>query len=140
LLGPVGEPILDFHYESNWYTITDGAGFSLVVVDSGAAISAWGLAQNWRPSSESGGSPGAVDPALPVALAIISPAGVNTLSLAWPASAGGFNLYSADTLGPLAPWFPVTNTPVLLNNEWVVTLSPLTNRASFYRLQSATGP
>jgi len=27
-----------------------------------------------------------------------------------------------------------------LNNEWVVTLSPLTDRACFYRLQSAAGP
>ena len=140
LLGPVGEPILDFHYDSNWYPITDGAGFSLMVVDPAAPTSAWGLARNWRPSNDSGGSPGAVDPALPVTLVITSATGGNTFSLAWPASAGGFNVYSAETVASLAQWLPITNTPVLLNNEWVVTLSPLTNRACFYRLQSAAGP
>jgi hypothetical protein len=138
LLGPVGEPILDFSYDPTWYPITDGGGFSLVVVDPAAPTSTWGLAQNWRPSSGSGGSPGAVDPVLLVALVITSPTGGNALSLAWPASAGGFNLYSADSVGPFAQWLPATNTPVLLNDEWVVTLSPQTDRARFYRLQGSS--
>jgi hypothetical protein len=30
LLGPLGEPILDFSYEPTWYPSTDGGGFSLV--------------------------------------------------------------------------------------------------------------
>jgi hypothetical protein len=136
LLGPLGEPILDFNYDPTWYPTTDGGGFSLVVVDPAALTSTWGLAQNWRPSNQSGGSPGTVDPALLVILAISSQAGGNALSLAWPASAGGFNLYSADALAPPVQWTRLTNTPALLSNQWVVTLSPLTNGASFYRLQS----
>lgn len=142
LLGPVGEPILDFSYDPNWYPITDGDGFSLVVVDPFAPPSTWGLAQNWRPSGESGGSPGMTDPALPVTLLISLPAAGNSLSLAWPASAGGFDLYSADTLTPTTQWIRVTNTPVLLGNQWVVTLSPLVNHTCFYRLQgpSANDP
>jgi len=77
---------------------------------------------------------------MPVTLAIKLEAGGSALSLAWPASAGGYNLYSAETVGPLAQWLPVTNAPVLLNDEWVVTLSPPPNRTCFYRLQSAAGP
>jgi hypothetical protein len=70
LFGPVGEPILDFSYDPNWYPITDGDGFSLVITDPGLAPSAWGLAQSWRPSRNAGGSPGAADPA-PAAIAPI---------------------------------------------------------------------
>jgi hypothetical protein len=61
LFGPVGEPILDFNYEPDWYPLTDGLGFSLVMTNLGAPTSDWGLAQNWRASSQLGGSPGAVD-------------------------------------------------------------------------------
>src|SRR5208337_1399906 len=55
LLGPMGEPILDFSYDPSWYPITDGGGFSLVAVDPTAPPDAWGQAQNWRPSSALGG-------------------------------------------------------------------------------------
>ena len=53
LLGPLGEPILDFSYDPSWYPITDGGGFSLVAVDptapaerlgSGAELAALELA------------------------------------------------------------------------------------------------
>jgi hypothetical protein len=73
LLGPLGEPILDFSYSPAWYPITDGGGFSLVAVDPTAPPGAWGLPQNWRPSSQLGGSPGVVDPSLPAPPFIISP-------------------------------------------------------------------
>ena len=142
LLGPVGEPILDFTYDPAWYPITDGAGFSLVIVDPFAPPGTWELAQNWRPSGEFGGSPGLAEPALPVTLFISMPVEGNSLVLAWPASAGGFDLYSTDTLTPAAPWIRVTNTPALLDNQWVVSLSPPVNHACFYRLQgrSTTAP
>ncbi len=55
LLGPVGEPILDFSWDPAWYPITDGGGFSLVAVDPNAPLVAWGLAGNWRPSSRARG-------------------------------------------------------------------------------------
>lgn len=71
LLGPVGETILDFSYDPNWYPITDGDGFSLVIVDPNLPTSAWGLAQSWRPSETVGGSPAATDPAPIVAAPIL---------------------------------------------------------------------
>jgi hypothetical protein len=134
LLGPLGEPILDFSYDPGWYPITDGGGFSLVAADPTAAPSTWGQAQNWRPSSSLGGSPGSADPPPPPAvLSATLPAG-NALRLAWPASSGRFNLYSAAS--PRAPvgWTLVTDSPVLFGDQWVVTLS-VTDRAAFYRLQ-----
>jgi len=61
----VGEQILDFRYDNNWYPITEGLGFSLVVVDENADWTAWDTKEQWRPSAENIGSPGANDPAAP---------------------------------------------------------------------------
>jgi len=58
----------------------------------------------------------------------------NSLRLAWPASSGAFNLWSAASPKAPAGWTRLTDPPVLLGDRWVVTL-PVTNRASFYRLQ-----
>ena len=101
LLGPLGEPILDFSYDPSWYPITDGGGFSLVTVDPAAPPGAWGLASNWRPASELGGSPGVSDPSPPTAtLSIILAPDGDGLRLAWPAASGSFALYRAAALGP----------------------------------------
>src|SRR5439155_11205703 len=62
LVGPVLEPILDFRYDNSWYPVTDGLGFSLVIVDEKAPLSMWADKANWRPSSAVNGSPGADDP------------------------------------------------------------------------------
>jgi CotH protein/chitobiase/beta-hexosaminidase-like protein/lamin tail-like protein len=65
LIGPMMEPILDFRYEDSWYPITDGFGFSLVVVDDNAPFNTWSNRSSWRPSGALNGSPGSVDPAPP---------------------------------------------------------------------------
>ncbi len=135
LLGPVGEPILDFTYDPAWYPITDGGGYSLVVVDPYAPVNQWQFPQNWRPSGQTGGSPGVVDAVFPVALEVALASGGNALSLAWPANATGFELYSATALAPPVQWVRLTNAPVLSNDQWIVILSGLTNESSFYRLQ-----
>jgi CotH protein/Big-like domain-containing protein/chitobiase/beta-hexosaminidase-like protein/lamin tail-like protein len=80
LLGPVGETILDFSYDPNWYPITDGDGFSLVIVDPNLPPSSWGLASSWRPSRNAGGSPSAADPApITIAPIVINEALANTV-------------------------------------------------------------
>ena len=58
LEGRLGEPILDFDYEDNWYPSTDGFGFSLVIVNDQADPTTWGMKTSWRPSGEINGSPG----------------------------------------------------------------------------------
>ena len=63
LVGPMLEPILDFRYENSWYPITDGSGFSLVIVNENAPLNTWSNRFSWRPSSNAGGSPGVADPA-----------------------------------------------------------------------------
>lgn len=133
LVGPVGEPILDFIYDPAWFPATDGGGFSLVAVDPQAPTGDWGLAQNWRPSSELGGSPGSVDGAPPLAILTAWQAENGDLGLAWPAAAGNLNLYSAISLDGQSLWLAVTNPPALAGDQWLVTLPP-TNHASFYRL------
>lgn len=67
LQGRLREPILDFRYNDNWYPVTDGLGFSLVIVDDAASLDTWGLASSWRPSGVPNGSPGSSDvaPTLP---------------------------------------------------------------------------
>jgi hypothetical protein len=65
LRGHLREPILDFSYDDDWYPITDGFGFSLVVVDENAPWSAWGTKDQWRPSGVLNGTPGQGDGAAP---------------------------------------------------------------------------
>jgi hypothetical protein len=69
----VGEKILEFAYNDTWYPITDGLGFSLVIVNDNAPWNTWGQKSSWRASGALNGSPGATDPAPPV----ISPILVN---------------------------------------------------------------
>lgn len=66
LRGAAREPILDFEYDDDWYTLTDGFGFSLVIVDENAATDTWGLKTSWRASGVVDGSPAANDPPQPV--------------------------------------------------------------------------
>jgi hypothetical protein len=62
LHGPLGESIHNFEYEE-WFTVTDGLGFSLVVRDEMQDLDLWSEREGWRPSGVLGGSPGASDPA-----------------------------------------------------------------------------
>ena len=71
LVGPLREPVVDFTYNNSWYPITDGYGFSLVVVNENAAFENWSQAANWRASSSLGGSPDAGDAAPPAISAIL---------------------------------------------------------------------
>jgi len=54
----VGEKILEFRYNNSWQPITDGLGFSLVIVDDQAPWNTWDNKPSWRISAELGGSPG----------------------------------------------------------------------------------
>lgn len=56
-----GEKILEFRYDNHWHPITDGLGFSLVIVDPLAEWSLWGVRESWRPSGTLDGNPGAPD-------------------------------------------------------------------------------
>jgi hypothetical protein len=63
LLASDNEEILDFSYSDGWYPITDGLGFSLVIVDENAQPDAWGNKSQWRASGALQGSPGLTEPA-----------------------------------------------------------------------------
>jgi hypothetical protein len=59
LLDTAGSTIHNFKYNDNWFTITDGMDFSLVVIDPlNTEPSRWGDKSTWRPSTGPGGSPG----------------------------------------------------------------------------------
>jgi len=80
LEGSVREPILDFRYSDAWHSITDGAGFSLQIVNENGAPETWGLAQAWRPSGLKNGTPGANDPgARPVPPVLVNEALTHSL-------------------------------------------------------------
>jgi Lamin Tail Domain len=75
----VGEKVLEFAYDDGWYPITDGLGFSLVIVDDLAPWSTWGDKASWRASGRLDGSPGAADPAaLAVAPVLVNEALTHT--------------------------------------------------------------
>jgi len=71
-----GEKILDFDYNNAWYPITDGVGFSLVIVNENASWDTWGLKTSWRPGSRERGSPGANNPAADV----VAPVQINEVA------------------------------------------------------------
>ncbi|HET6428392.1 MAG TPA: lamin tail domain-containing protein, partial [Phycisphaerae bacterium] len=55
-----GRAVLTIDY-SDWYEVTDGAGWSLTLVDESVAVGELSLASSWRPSEYAGGSPAAAD-------------------------------------------------------------------------------
>jgi hypothetical protein len=67
-----GATVLDFAYgDANWYPLTDGLGYALVVNNPAAAANTWGQKQSWHAGSAPGGSPGAAD-TLPAPAAVLS--------------------------------------------------------------------
>ncbi len=65
LVGPRLEPILDFTYSDEWYPLSDGLGFSLVILDPNAPLDSWADKDSWRTSAGENGSAGFVDPPPP---------------------------------------------------------------------------
>jgi len=62
LVDAAGEEILDFTYNNSWHRLTDGHGFSLVVVDESAEPDAWSNRSQWRAGFA---APSFDDPPLP---------------------------------------------------------------------------
>ena len=58
LTDATGQTILDFAYGDDWFDVTDGEDYSLVVMDPSLATSLWSHKTNWGPSALPGGSPG----------------------------------------------------------------------------------
>ena len=58
-----GEKVLEFAYNDKWFPLTDGMGFSLVILNDQAPWDSWGLKESWRASGRLNGSPNLEDPA-----------------------------------------------------------------------------
>lgn len=71
LEGSLRETIHDFNYSDQWYRLTDGTGFTLVVADETASLPNWGTRDGWRVSAALGGSPGVTDPTPPPRPAVV---------------------------------------------------------------------
>ena len=57
----------DFHFDDDWYDLTDGLGYSLTLKEPATTDpSAYGDKDAWRPSTDAGGSPGYHDGGTPV--------------------------------------------------------------------------
>jgi hypothetical protein len=105
LLDAANEEVLDFSYNNSWYPVTDGLGFSLVVVDEFAVPDDWNSRTNWRASAFDVGSPGTNDSA-PVAF---TPVLVNEVL-----SASGLTNLDAVEL-----WNPGTNSADI--SHWFIS-------------------
>lgn len=112
LLDAVGEEILDFSYNNTWYPVTDGLGFSLVIVDEAAPVSAWDRKENWRPSGQLAGTPGLSDPGPPA----FAPVVVNeVLTASTPPAVDVIELFNpSPSTADLGGWFLTDdfNTPM----------------------------
>jgi len=63
IIDAVGENILEFSYRDDWYPQTDGAGYSLVLLDPAATpVTDFDEAISWGISADLGGDPGASSP------------------------------------------------------------------------------
>ncbi|MDB6031913.1 MAG: Spore coat protein CotH, partial [Verrucomicrobiales bacterium] len=102
LRGGVGEPILDFSYEANWFPTTDGVGFSLVKTGDNSPSTDWGLASGWRPSAWVGGSPGQDELFLPAPQGVL----INEVLAHSQPPGDAIELYNA-TINPIdvGGWF-----------------------------------
>ena len=58
LIDAYRNPVLEFSYHDNWFTATDGRGYSMVTRNEKADWKAWNHASNWAISAEKGGNPG----------------------------------------------------------------------------------
>ncbi|MFM1767771.1 MAG: hypothetical protein RJA22_300 [Verrucomicrobiota bacterium] len=103
LLDAAGEKILDFSYNNAWYPITDGFGFSLVIVNDAAPWNTWDQKASWRPSGGHRGSPGQADPASsPLPRVLVT----EVLSASTPPATDAIELFN-DSLDPVnvGGWF-----------------------------------
>jgi hypothetical protein len=61
--------------------------------------------------------------------------GVNQANLFWETNnSAGYSLTSATNLVPPVTWSAVTNTPVVVSNQYFLVTVPITNRYTFFRL------
>lgn len=82
-----------------------------------------------------GGSPGhgtIFSVSLPGPQLTITVSGTNAI-LTWPASGAGFVLQSTTTLGPPVVWSPVAPSPVIVNEQYMVTV-PISGSQQFFEL------
>ena len=56
-----GVHVHSFAYSDQWYPLTDGGGYSLVINDAYGATSLWNVAIGWHASQAVGGTPGTPD-------------------------------------------------------------------------------
>jgi hypothetical protein len=59
----------------------------------------------------------------------------SNLEILWPSAATGYSLYGCTNLVPPVVWSSVTNTPVIHEDNWMVTL-PMDGSQEFFRLQT----
>ena len=136
LLDASNEEILDFSYDSSWYPLTDGTGFSLVIRDENAAWDTWGQKESWRAGGQLYGTPGA-DDVLPAAAirSIALDSRTGTAAIGFTASPGV--AYALEYRDDLATGDWLRTVPEILSNGAGVLLVD-TNAAAprrFYRIR-----
>lgn len=70
IVDAVGENILEFEYSDNWFSQTDGDGYSLVLLDPATTpVTDFDESNNWGVSSSMGGDPGSATTSLAMTFA-----------------------------------------------------------------------
>lgn len=78
LSGAFGETLVEFSYGDNWYSHTDGEGYSLTVLDDANLLADLNASTSWRPSQQLHGSPGTGDSAPTPGAVVINEVLANT--------------------------------------------------------------
>ena len=121
MTGPDGNVIEDFTYSPDWYSQTDGGGFSLQVRDPNEDASLLSTAAGWEPSGTPGGTPGTGESnPIPLPGSIV----INEV-LANPTTAGGDMIELANTSGQ----------PITIGGWW---LSDSSSNLTMYQIAANT--
>ena len=120
-----GEKILEFAYDNSWHPITDGHGFSLVIINEAAPWDTWQARQSWRASGTLHGDPGTVVPPLTIVPIVINEALTRT---DLPPPTDSIELFNPTTnTVDLGGWFLTDdfNTPKKFRIETGAMIAPL---------------
>ena len=118
-----------------WLNVATNGVLSGIPSNSDVGLNSWTV----QVSDGSGGTDTAtlnitVDSALAPPSLSIQVSGPS-FEILWPASYVTYSLYSSTNLLPPIVWSSVTNTPVSVGDDWVVTL-PIVEAPQFFRLQN----
>ena len=129
-----GEVVVDFAYDDDWYPVTDGGGYSLVMREPTTEAAALGLAASWVMSPAWDGSPGTDDALARISITELAQtftgAGIQAMVTTTPPGLPVTITYEGSPLSPVnAGSYTVTASVVAPNYQGFATATLVIGKA-----------